>query len=362
MKFELNKSDREKLNKLIEAKDINISIADMFLASASYECIDDPSFFKSSLNLKDDYLSSLYDFLELDMDDEENQELADKYIKPAIKVLDKGEFVNNPYNKYVKANNIKDGKYSLSYEKYSPYQCFAYDDIDILENDYYHEVSKIGLFKESYRFISLIENKTIWMCITPNEMKTMEPAIKEVKGNVVTFGLGLGYFAFMASNKKDVKSVTVIERDSTIIDLFKKHLLPHFPNKEKIKIIKSDAFDYLENKEMDNYNYAFIDLWHNPEDGLPLYIKCKKYEAMHQKCKFLYWLEKSIIAMYRRCLITVMEEQVAGSKESDYQSSMNEMDEIINHIYKITKEKVFHSYNEIHEFCSERNIKELIKN
>lgn len=362
MKFELNKDDFNRLQKLIEAKDINISIADMFLASSSYECIDDPSIFKNSPNPIEDYLSSLYDFLELNMEDEENKELADKYIKPAIQILDKKEFVDNPYNRIVKANNVKDGKFALSYEKYSPYQCFAYDDIEILENDYYHEVSKIGLFKEQYKFISLIENKTIWMCITPNEMKTMDKSIDLVKGDVVTFGLGLGYFAFMASNKKEVKSITVIERDSTIIELFKKHLLPFFPNKQKIRIIKSDAFDYLNKEEMNKYDYAFIDLWHNPEDGLPIYIKCKKYEKKNPNCKFLYWLEKSIIAMYRRCLITVIEEQLNGSKESDYQKALNEMDEIINHIYKTTKEKVFRSYNEIHEFCSKNNIKELIKN
>lgn len=33
------------------------------------------------------------------------------------------------------------------------------------------------------------------MTITPNEIAAMQAALEEVEGKVVTFGLGLGYFA-----------------------------------------------------------------------------------------------------------------------------------------------------------------------
>ena len=80
-----------------------------------------------------------------------------------------------------------------------------------------------------------------------------------------------------------------------------------------------DAFDYV-NKEMikENYDYAFVDLWHGGEDGLALYLKMNKFEHQHKNTKFLYWLEKSILALLRRCFLTILSEQIDGSSDQDY--------------------------------------------
>ena len=60
------------------------------------------------------------------------------------------------------------------------------------------------------------------MLITPNEIETMKKSISEATGNVLTYGLGLGYYAYMVSMKENVESVTIVEKDKEIIDLFKK--------------------------------------------------------------------------------------------------------------------------------------------
>ena len=65
-------------------------------------------------------------------------------------------------------------------------------------------------------------------------------------GNVLTFGLGLGYYAYMVSEKESVESVTIVEMNEDVIQLFKKYVLPQFKNAEKIKIIKADAFEYAQ--------------------------------------------------------------------------------------------------------------------
>ena len=74
------------------------------------------------------------------------------------------------------------------------------------------------------------------------------PHIEAATGKVLTYGLKAGYYAYMAHIKPDVESVTVVEKDQRVVHLFKKHLLPKFPNPEKISIVEDadpEAFDYI---------------------------------------------------------------------------------------------------------------------
>ena len=79
------------------------------------------------------------------------------------------------------------------------------------------------------------------MELVPHEINSMEIDINKAKGNILVVGLGLGYFAYMTSNKKEVSSVTILEKDKDIIEIFNSCLLDEFENKSKIKIINDDA-------------------------------------------------------------------------------------------------------------------------
>ena len=63
------------------------------------------------------------------------------------------------------------------------------------------------------------------MTLTPVDLDTSVDAIRAAFGRVVTFGLGLGYYAYMVSEKAEVESITVVEKSEEIIKLFKKHIL-----------------------------------------------------------------------------------------------------------------------------------------
>ena len=96
----------------------------------------------------------------------------------------------------------------------------------------------------------------------------------------------------MASQKGNVESVTVVESNQDVIDLFKKYILPQFQNSHKIKIIKADAFfeyarEYMWNGQCD---FVFTDLWHDVSDGIGLYLKMKKYEKQCPDTVFTYWI------------------------------------------------------------------------
>ena len=170
------------------------------------------------------------------------------------------------------------------------------------------------------------------------------------------FGLGLGYYPFMVSLKSEVKDIYVIELDQNIIDIFKENLLPLFPNKEKIHIIKGDAKEYIKNID-NSFNTIFIDLWHNPEDGLPLYLYFKQYEKKHPNTKFQYWLEQSLIALYRRYLLTIIEESLNGYSDKDYR---NKSEQLLNDIYFKTKNITLNSYDDVYLLLSNESILRLI--
>ena len=119
----------------------------------------------------------------------------------------------------------------------------------------------------------------------------------------------------MASEKSEVKSVTVIERDSSVIKLFEKHILPQLANKDKIKIVKSDAFEYAEKvMPKEKFDFAFVDLWHDASDGVELYIKMKKLEAKNGSTEFLYWIEKTLLSSIRWQIYDGIVKQIENGK------------------------------------------------
>ncbi|MBQ3040355.1 MAG: hypothetical protein IJD42_02035 [Clostridia bacterium] len=242
-------------------------------------------------------------------DDDEAKLFEREYLKKSVKKLDAGEYRENPYFKNIVIPNKKVSTWELGYQAYQPYEGFIYDDIDVLDD--YREIPKVGFFSEKFSFPTVFEDGVEWMAIKPNEIETMKPHIEKMSGDVCVFGLGIGYFAYMVSEKSDVTSVTIVERDSSVINLFEKYILPQFSRKDKIKIIKSDAFDFAKKKMPDlKFDCAFVDLWHDVSDGVELYIKMKKLEDKNPNTKFSYWIEKSILSNIRWHIFDGIEKRI----------------------------------------------------
>jgi hypothetical protein len=227
-----------------------------------------------------------------------DKQLANDYFRPAIKKLDPKSYIENPYYRNISIPKVKRGNWELKYEKYKPYEAFVYNDL-IVGPDF-KEIPRIGFFNEEFRFPAVMENSHEWMAIKPNEIETMQPVIDLIEGRVVTFGLGLGYFTYMASLKEQVQSITVVERDIQIIQIFERYILPQFQHNEKVEIISIDAFEYAEKQlPYKNFDYAFVDLWHDVSDGLNIYIKMKRLEYLSYQTKFIYWIEDSLLSGFR---------------------------------------------------------------
>jgi len=345
MKLNLNKEEIEQVNQIIEAKNINMALADMLLYLYSinnFPHTNDLSVF----------LDNILEELELNPDDEDNIEAFNKLFIPDFKILNENDLKNNPYFKNIKINKASIGKYELGFESYLPYQLFCYDEINVLNDDNYLEQYRTGFYKNKVSYPVISYKKNVWMCITPNEINTMQPHIDKAFGNVVVYGLGLGYFPYMISLKDNVKSITIIEKDPNIIALFKHNIFNQFKFKNKITIIEDDAFNYM--KKDIHYDYAFFDIYRSPNDGLPLYLKAKSFEKPNTL--YGYWLEPSLLAMLRRCMLTLIEESLNGFTDKDYLKAENDYDELINKFYNKTKALQINSFEELNKLLANENL------
>lgn len=228
------------------------------------------------------------------VDNANDREFFNHYFTKMFHKLDENKYYRNPYYKSIKIPTVKFGNSELKYEKFVPFEGFVCD--DIVNTKEGRQIPQIGFFDTEFSFPAILENNRIWMTITPNEIETMQEAVEKAFGNVLTFGLGLGYYAYMVSEKDNVDSVTVVEINDDVISLFKKYILPQFKNAEKIKIIKADAFEYAQQHLSGGaYHYVFTDLWHDVSDGIDMYLRMKKYESYSPNTVFAYWIEKTIL-------------------------------------------------------------------
>ena len=330
-----DKNLRNKIKSLLKQNDDQIAIANLLFDV--YTSMD----FKGIKN-KEEMLSAIYRYLEVE-DDQEAIDFISPFIVNNLEKLDYEKYANNAYTKAIKGV----GKYkdcSLEYLSYEPYQIFPSDDISV---DGYKEINHIGYFDKKFPYLALLKNNEIWMSLNPNEIKTMEPYIAKARGHVLVLGLGMGYVAYMMANKKEVKDITIIEKDTNVINIFNNLLWPSFNNKDKIKIVNDDAINYLKRKQRD-YDYIFADIWHSPDDGLPLFLKIKKINR-HIDC----WLEVSMYALLRRCMFTLLYEQMNNYGENNYLKAKIATDEVINKLYFKTKNLLINNEEDLSKILSD---------
>lgn len=224
---------------------------------------------------------------------ETEREMLRRYYAPGLKRLDAQTYRGNAYLRAIRFPEAQRGEWRMTHMAYSPYELFVRDDLQIMPDG--REIVRLGYFDEAFVYPAVLQHGREWMTVTPNEIETMAPAIRAARGHVAALGLGLGYFAFMASEKTDVDRVTVVERDPQVIELFRQHILPQFANGAKIRIVQADAYDYVcRCMDDDAVDTVFVDLWHDVSDGAQMYQRMKAMEKYAPQTVFSYWIETSI--------------------------------------------------------------------
>ncbi|MBQ7138945.1 MAG: hypothetical protein IJO39_08125 [Clostridia bacterium] len=244
-----------------------------------------------SLPLNDAYMALLAAHCGLDTSLPEDARLYRGYFPQMVRQHDPAVYEADAYFQAVKPLVGANAAIDLVYERIEPMELFVADDFRVDSEG--RVLPQLGWFDGAFEFPAIREDGRVWMTVTPNEINTIQPAVHESRGRVLTYGLGLGYYAFHCLLKDDVESVTVVERNPAVIDMFRRHLLPFFPRQEALHIVQADAFDYAANiMPHEGFDTVFTDLWHDVADGLPLYQQMKPLEVPGPR--YLYWIEQTL--------------------------------------------------------------------
>ena len=361
MKLNLTPEIVDYLNSLIDQKNLNRAASDLLNDYLNNHYDDRDEELLSLSGKKEEGEKKAFEnafFSLLDENKDDYKEIIASCKTGSFDLLDENEYKNNPYYQHVsfRPKRIKD--YRLTYNHFEPYEGFVYDERNTDKGSFYSEITPLGYFHHEFSYPVLRKKDRVWRSIIPHEINTRKEAIKEAEGSIVTFGLGLGYFAYRTRLKEEVSHVTVVEKDKEIISLFTTELLPSFPSKEKLEIVKDDCFAYLK-KRKETPSLVFVDIYHQAEDALPIYRKRKPREKNHPGVKFLYWIEKDILVLLRRYVLTILEEASIGYTLKDYQNPTNEEEKILLALRSKRENRNFGKKEELEELLSDSGLRKL---
>lgn len=210
------------------------------------------------------------------------------------RVFPENSFQQNPYlQAMLLIPQVERGHFALNSDVIFEKELFEYQQPAAWNGIW---VSRIGLFEHNLlHYPTLKKNGQVFRAVTPYEILTMEGPIREAAGNVLTLGCGIGYFAYMASEKDTVSHVTIVEEDPDLLELFRTYLLPEFPHPERITLIQEDPAAYMESLADGIFDFCFAQAWGRDADFIP-YLRLKKCCGRFQKMKLSYWIEDALAA------------------------------------------------------------------
>ena len=297
--------DREKLKRLEKTFELNFRLTRLYANYLeNYNEIINADMMHAlcgdgEIDEADGFAAILCQIFGLDIDGSADERaLIRNYITPSVRVMDAQRYINNPYYQSINIPSVKKGNWELKKEKYPAYRGVIAADMII--RDDFTEIPPLGFFEEEFEFPAVLEDGNEWMTLTPVDLDTSDEAIERAHGRVVTFGLGLGYYTYMVSEKESVDSITVVEKNEDVISLFKEYILPQFAHPEKVRIVNADAFEYAEHEmPKESFDVAFVDTWRDASDGAPMYERMKRLEHLSPDTEFIYWIENFLISRIR---------------------------------------------------------------
>lgn len=163
---------------------------------------------------------------------------------------------------------------------------------------YLEEYIELGYYDEDIKLPQIREDGNLWMTPTMMEYKTMKKSLERSHGKVLKFGCGIGFYQYMCLLRDEVESITIVEINQDIINNFKNNILPLFKTIKEVNIIHGDAFDYFNDEFMKDYDYVFVDIWLNNNDGSEIYARLMKNGVTHKEVD--YWIEDTILLEMKR--------------------------------------------------------------
>lgn len=236
-----------------------------------------------------------------------NQQFLNERLLPSLHFLNPSVFSSIPYYAMMENLKAKENAVELVQKSYMPYQLFPCGDLWLEDNMLR---APLGFFAENYSYPALLQDGREWMTLTPNEIITMQAPLQDLHGDVLVYGLGLGYYTYQALCQPTVRSVTVVDSNLDILHLFSSAILPlwnkqvhevmPFAEGGRLTLMQDDAFHHAETTGFTCGNGAkativFTDLWHDASDGMPMYKRMRSLARPHETTtQFRYWIEPTL--------------------------------------------------------------------
>jgi hypothetical protein len=308
------------------------------------------------------FYGAMLEALDLDPEDPELAKLAESNAFDQVTRLDPRPYFEDPYYRDISVPERRLGEWEFRNSRYRPFEGFIYQDTEADPRKNYREITHLGYFAQDVPYLTVLQNQVVWMSITPHEINTMKKPLAKAHGKTVTYGLGLGYFAYLASLREEVTSVTVVEKDSQVIRLFETNILPQMKTKAKIRIVQDDAFRYAQKQApSEHFDTSFFDIYHSPEEALPLYLRFKALEDLSPETAYDYWIEESILCLARRYVLILIEEALDGFTAKDYIEEESPEDILFNRLYRTLENREITSLDDVKELLSDESLKDIAK-
>lgn len=120
----------------------------------------------------------------------------------------------------------------------------------------------------------------------------------------------------MCALKDDVESVTVIERNREVIEMFKTLILPQFDSaiQEKITIIESDYYEFIKEHNIKQlYDYSFVDIHLGGTEAGKIYLLSEDILCSYDgEGEVHYWLEEGVHLKWQMGLVLAIYNKFIG--------------------------------------------------
>ena len=208
--------------------------------------------------------------------------------------ISSNDWVSSPYHTSIHLDTIQDDHFSYRTEVIKGNELFNYSSIQKDPNRELNDYMMLRALDKDVSSIYLLQDEVDWMLDAPSEAMTNDPVALKAHGNVITFGLGIGYFPFMCMQNKNVTSITVVEKSKELVDMFMKFIYPQFPQNIPLKVISGDAYDYYNEETLNQYDFIYSDIWRSNDDGLECITKLlEQYHNLNKDIHF--WIEDSCV-------------------------------------------------------------------
>ena len=221
--------------------------------------------------------------------------------------LSSEDWMKTPYHSRIHLEKIEDEHFSYETMRVLPGRLFNLDEVQPDPKRELNDWMKLRAMDQAFETAVLYQDDDLWMIDAPSEALTNDPMAVAAHGNALTFGLGIGYFLYMASLNPKTECITAVEKSESVIRMFETCLLPQFDHPEKIRLIHGDAMDYWNEEFLSGFDTIYADIWQSGDDGL-FWISRLLSQYHPDDEKTFFWIEESCLVALRTVVFLHFEE------------------------------------------------------